>query len=311
MKLIPIQAATLTGDLDDSQFILGTVLSVTPIHDATGRYWLLLGYADNRVACLGGQHTILPRSGQQVRMVLTSSDRHNPCLEIKTWQRLPQHLPRSLLTRLYERCPDPSLLDRLWQVVASIPHSTLRRWLLGILAEADFSMPFVHLSASFNHHHAEAGGLLRHSLECAEWAGTLAKTTLPTAEAAIVMAAALLHDAGKVSARQSRHMPTVPHEVSTLTVLEPALRRLDKPWPQGAAALRQILAWPLTRETFPKLPGSLLVRLADQYSTALSARVLAFTTAPENYQWARLKTPTCNQTFNRVLNPDEVAYAQP
>lgn len=92
----------------------------------------------------------------------------------------------------------------------------------------------------------------------------------------------------------------VEHEVLSLTLLEPLLGELEKTWSQGAHALRQMLSWPSTSGKFPKFPGMLLVKLADQYSTALSARNMAFADLPAHYYWASLKTPHNVQLFNRI-----------
>lgn len=310
MKLTPIVSKTQSPGHAKPKFMLGSVLEVTLNSQNSNCYWLLLALADGRLACLEAEQLKKPSPGQQLRVTCCEYDRQNPSLKAQYWQPLPQHLPLNFLARLYAQCPDARLLDRLWQVLASVPDATLRCWLLGVFSDAEFSLGFVRLPASYNHHHSAPGGLLKHSLECAEWVGKIANTTLPAQEAGLVMTAALLHDAGKVAAYTSGNQPAVCHGVLTLTVLEPALRRLEQRWPQGAAALRQMLSWPLTREPFPRLPGSVLVRLADQYSTALSARRLAFRATPARYQWARLKTSTGHQRFDRVLPFPEVSHGK-
>lgn len=169
-----------------------------------------------------------------------------------------------------------------------------------MFAQRQFGLPFVQVAASQSHHHSEAGGLLLHSVECAEWVGTMANATLNAKETALSITAALLHDFGKVATMGNSSHRMVNHEILALTLLEPALLDLQKQWPQGAFALRYMLSWLANPRKFPKLPGVLLVKAADQYSAALSARDKAFQPLPQHYYWASLKTPYSVQFFHRV-----------
>jgi len=54
-----------------------------------------------------------------------------------------------------------------------------------LFAQRQFGLPFVQVAASQSHHHSEAGGLLLHSVECAEWVGTMANATLNAKETAL------------------------------------------------------------------------------------------------------------------------------
>jgi hypothetical protein len=223
------------------------------------------------------------------------------CSLINSWQVIPASHSLGVLERLYRITGQPEALDRLWGLIFRIPISSLRGMLSDLFANPRISLPFVQVPASHKHHHSHAGGLLLHSVECAEWVERVATGTLNSKEVSLAIVAALLHDMGKIETmNHSGVSRLVEHEVLSLTLLEPFLETLQAQWPQGAYALRQMLSWSTHSEKFPKLPGALLVKMADQYSTALSARNKAFHALPEHYYWASLKTSNSLQFFNRI-----------
>jgi len=225
----------------------------------------------------------------------------NPCLFITHWQRIRVPYPVDILDQIYRVTEPVSALDRLWGIIERISVPCLRAWLSNVLADTQLSLPFFQVPASNDHHHSSAGGLLLHSIECAEWVERITIATLNPKEAALAIVAALLHDFGKVVTMRSPEVSQmVAHEVLTLTLLEPALVELQLEWSQGAYALRQMLSWQTQPGKFPQLPGTLLVKMADQYSAALSAREKAFLGLPAYYFWAKLRTPYSIQSFNRI-----------
>jgi len=90
-----------------------------------------------------------------------------------------------LLDQLYRITEQPETLDRLWDIIQRIPVPVLRSWLSDLFANAQLSLPFVRMPASHNHHHSHAGGLLLHSVECAEWVEQVATGTLNPKEATL------------------------------------------------------------------------------------------------------------------------------
>ena len=72
-----------------------------------------------------------------------------------------QLIPRSM-------CPSSHLLERLQNMITLIAHDALRNFICWVLSDDYFVIPFVNAPASRKHHHNIAGGLLEHSLECAE-----------------------------------------------------------------------------------------------------------------------------------------------
>ncbi|MEQ1620561.1 MAG: HD domain-containing protein [Methylococcales bacterium] len=302
--------------------LIGQVESVMTRHTSGGEdIFVLLGLANGnllrgRWAAILGES--LPNLGDVIRIEITPNDAvvkirdslltgaasqstDKYCHPIIHWRGIPDTYPLTLLGSLYDLTEQPEALDRLWGIIDRIPVPDLRQLLNELFAHSRFSMPFVQVAASHNHHHSHPGGLLIHSVECAEWVERVATGTLNSKESALAVVAALLHDFGKIETMgTSGFSQLVAHEVLTLALLEPALTKLQTQWPQGAYALRQMLSWSTFTEKFPTLPGALLVKMADQYSTALSAREKAFKAQPEHYYWARLTTSHSIQLFNRI-----------
>jgi len=166
----------------------------------------------------------------------------------------------------------------------------LRDFIEGIL-ESEIGYKFLTLSASMNHHHSWSEGLLTHSVECTLMAGQLAMTWLNRAEAELTMVAALLHDIGKCGtfedtkshADLSRY---VTHEAYTLELLAPHLADLEVSWPIGANMLRHMLSHDTRTKAFPAFPGTLLVKMADHFSTAMDRRRALFEESPEYQHYA-------------------------
>ncbi|NOR69007.1 MAG: HD domain-containing protein [Methylomarinum sp.] len=191
---------------------------------------------------------------------------------------------------------------RLLKIILRLKDSRIRALMSDVFQTPEIILPFITAPASHHHHHSYPGGLLRHSVECAEFIQPLAGQTLTTAEAELTIVSALLHDLGKVvTMTESDTWHTVSHEVMTLSLLEPILSQLQTYWKQGAHTLRELLNPTSYKGQFPKFPGALLIKMADQYSTSLSAREMAFEGQPGYHYWACLKTPTASQYFNRVL----------
>ncbi len=112
------------------------------------------------------------------------------------------------------------------------------------------------MPASHKHHHSYTGGLLAHSIECAEWVENTAYSALETGEAELTLVTALLHDLGKIETminHNSRQI--VPHETLSLLLVEPFILKMQKKWQQGADTLRAMLSFSMNSEKFPNFPG--------------------------------------------------------
>lgn len=189
-------------------------------------------------------------------------------------------------------CPEVGCIEQLRELVGGLASGPLSSFIREVLADDTISLPFVTVPASRHHHHAWPGGLLVHSLECAEVLAALPCFTGGVRELGIV--AALLHDVGKIrtSVRTRGHPclgTLVGHDALTLEVLAPHLLSLDKCWPDGGAALRYLLTWRSgNRPRFlPLITIAEAVTTADRISCGLDRDEAAFATAPE---WQTLIT---------------------
>ena len=102
---------------------------------------------------------------------------------------------RQLLPSVGDVAPYWDTLDR-WR--SGIRGPRLRRTLDLFYADADFRARYEQSPASTTGHHAELGGLLRHTCEVAAIGRAIARVC--RADADVVLAGALLHDIGKLEA---------------------------------------------------------------------------------------------------------------
>jgi hypothetical protein len=191
------------------------------------------------------------------------------------------------LQRWIDTCPVPELAHFISQVFSDRELTT-----------AFFTRP-----ASERHHHAWPGGLAEHSLEVASRVETmLAHVT--EQERWLASAAGLLHDLGKIRTHQDDGRRTatgyvMKHEELTLELIAPALKSLDKSWPDGANALRYLLVG-MTKaaaEKRPWLPSLMVVQVADRMSAAEDARRQAFVNRPDWQRFATLDVPGSPSRF--------------
>ena len=181
-------------------------------------------------------------------------------------------------------CPIGGSIPRLHQLVTNIRNRALRNFLEGVFSNDSIAAPFVSLPGSISHHHVFAGGLLAHSLECAESVNSLPLFSCETKELGTV--AALLHDIGKIRTvnadsglKQSGFV--LSHDALTLEVLGHYLQRLEEDWPDGAIALRYLLTWKSNRHrSFPLMTIAEAVNSADRLSTGLDRERSVFSNLP-------------------------------
>lgn len=222
-------------------------------------------------------------------------------VEISDLQVFVSSYDLSYLDMLFHHAERPKDLVRLLQFIARIHDERVQQLLTELFQEKDIAVPFITLPASHNHHHNFAGGLLLHSIECAELIETTAYSTLSTCEADLTLVTALLHDLGKVETMNSANKRQfVPHEALSLLLIEPFLMKLQKQWQQGADALRAMLSFLMSSTQFPQFPGLVLVKMADQFSSSIAARKMAFEGTPDHFYFSRLQTPSATQFFNRL-----------
>jgi hypothetical protein len=199
--------------------------------------------------------------------------------------RIRNGAPEILCSSLCPQDPDPAIAwakVRVRVMLHWIDHAAIRPFLMAVFRDPDIGPAFADRPASIAHHHAYPGGLLVHSTEVA-W--RLFREPLASDEKALLVAAALLHDLGKIRCYEADGQRTVlgcrvDHEILTLELLAPHLRALDADWPAGGARLRQLLSWRASREQ-PTPPDALieLLRSADRLSARYQQPALALRSA--------------------------------
>jgi 3'-5' exoribonuclease len=176
---------------------------------------------------------------------------------------------------------------RLESLTQQIHTRALNSFLHDVLADDNLVRDFLQLPASYRHHHAWPGGLLVHSLECAEMVAAV--PGFRGAERELGIVAALLHDIGKVRTQGDKPLRwqqrlLLHHELFTFEVLASHLSRLDRRWPEGGMALRYLLSWKtgINRASIPAMTMAELIQSADRISAGLDRDEEAFGQAPKD-----------------------------
>lgn len=176
-------------------------------------------------------------------------------------------IPRSL-------CPLPLLMPFLEALLGHLKNTALRQFLSDVLSDDGIAFPFVSCPASLGYHHNYPGGLLRHSIECAQMIERYQEFAPEKKE--LGMVAALFHDIGKTLTMTPQMGLTslgraMDHDKLTLEILAPYLHSLDQGWPEGAAELRYLLTWRpgFKDKGFPKTPLANAVLAADRVSASI------------------------------------------
>lgn len=192
-----------------------------------------------------------------------------------------------LLSRTWVPPEAVSAFDRLIALLDRLKGHHVRSLAHRLFISHSIAEPFLCVPASRSHHHAGTGGLLIHSVECAEMAESLSQYVLPTHERELAVMGALLHDLAKIRIMKSRHtgghaIYGVTQEALNLEVLAPFLVRLDRDWPEGGAGLREILAPAPTYRSSSASPLLVtdLVRYIDRLSSGADIRTQRFRGAP-------------------------------
>jgi putative nucleotidyltransferase with HDIG domain len=185
--------------------------------------------------------------------------------------------------------PIPETVLQLSKLLGECIHLSITHFMEAVFTQPELAVPFFLLPASLDYHHDYPGGLAEHSIETARIAISAFPGT-SVEEQALTMAAALLHDIGKVKTLTEQGQRTTEgrvmrHEHLTLELLAEPLKVLARLWPDGATALRYLLTYAPEQISRPLLPCAMAVTYADRMSASLSARRKALAQHPARHNF--------------------------
>lgn len=167
--------------------------------------------------------------------------------------------------------PSPEELLTLHEIVNSIEDVTIKQFINSVFGDSSIIIPFILNQASRSNHHSYPGGLLKHSIECAQIVKEIMATlNCSTIEMDIAVACALLHDVGKIFSHDERKrgIPFIHHDEVTLEVLGNHLKELDSMNMNYGTAIRYFLIW--RNRKFEPIPSNFIGELivcADRISS--------------------------------------------
>jgi len=180
----------------------------------------------------------------------------------------------------FSHTPAQHLLPQLVQIESQIKHPALKTFVASVFTDMSIAIPFLSVPGSLKHHHNEAGGLLRHSIECAQIAAAIPMLNDDHRDMAII--GALLHDIGKIwvfnDMRRTNLGHLVDHQALTLEVFALQLQKLTTAWPDAALALRHILTCrSIKRWGYePRMAIASVVQMADKISVEMDMEKRSF-----------------------------------
>jgi len=225
---------------------------------------------------------------------------------LERWRLFKSHLPSERIQSLYQYAYHVDSLLNLLELIQGIKTWVLRDFAESLLYNDSLMKAWLTIPASKRHHHSFPGGLMAHSLEVAKMVKDDMRYLdgeVKVSEQDVTVLAALLHDIGKTQTLgQANHTDLgrlVDHEKLTLMILAEPISQLKQKWPQGASALQYLLVWKTT-DGFSRFIGGEIIKNADQISTKLSLRRMAFEGKPEYFNYAVLKLGYKEQYLNRL-----------
>lgn len=216
---------------------------------------------------------------------------------IKSWHLLPREWVAEEGLDAFDKLL--GLLDRL-------QHEAMVAFVDQVFSDGAIAKHFLNISASRKHHHPTPGGLLNHSVECAEMVEEMGRRLLSPHERDLAVVGALLHDIGKIRTLCPARSGTgaihgVCQSALNLEVLAPYMPDLQTAWSSGANALRAILAparYSMQSGGWSPLLLTDVVRYIDRLSAGKDLRTRSFSDRPD---WQCYMTTPQGQPLVRVL----------
>lgn len=199
---------------------------------------------------------------------------------------------------LYQSAYDFCDLLEFFELTQQIQILSLKGFIKSLINQTDLMQKFVSLPASRSYHHIYPGGLLKHSLECANSVKRdldAQKHRISQLEREVTLLAALLHDIGKTETLTYQQgnanvTPTgylIAHEDLNISVIYPSLEKLKQQNHQAARTLQYLLIWNhsyhKSRDPYCKFIGGNLIKEADRFSTGMDVREQIFNGKPSHH----------------------------
>lgn len=226
--------------------------------------------------------------------------------QVEDWRLFKSSLSQPMIMNLYQSSQHIESLLNLLNLIESFTAKAVKDFAHSLLFNDLLMTKWLSLPASKHHHHSFPGGLIVHSIEVAQLVQKhlqFIESEVSQAERDITILAALLHDIGKTQTLDQNHHTNlgrlVDHEQLTLLVLAEPLSQLSKTWPEGSNTLQYLLGWKM-KDGFCKYIGGEMIKNADQISTKLSLRRMAFADKPDYYQFSKVSTPGKEWYLNRL-----------
>ncbi len=178
-------------------------------------------------------------------------------------------------------CVDGADPERLRMLIERLRTAPFRHFMEGVVDDLVLLRRFFQVKASYKHHHSVAGGLLRHSLECAEITEQAVQAAPQSCNMAIddnlrdaLVLAALFHDFGNTlthSSESSWILRKTAHEHLSLVALAGHLPRLAHLSSPAHATLIHLLVQDAQGKGYASpLPLIDTIRMADRMSAGLA-----------------------------------------
>jgi len=179
--------------------------------------------------------------------------------------------------KLYHTAPsldslNPTITSRLHNMTSKIESGPLREFLNDVFSDISLMSDWRLVPASLKYHHCYCGGLIEHSIECAEIVANA--PNLPKYHREVGIVAALFHDIGKIKTMTPDMKRTelgkfVNHEALTTELLRDHLIRLETFSSTAAYLLRH--TWSSMSAKYwaykPAFPLVSVVKMADRISS--------------------------------------------
>ena len=218
-----------------------------------------------------------------------------PVIDVTSLEPLYQVSDKLLLPA--QLCPVTGLLDRFKAVLGQVTIEPLIQFVIDVFSDQELGTRLLTCPASIGYHHNYAGGLLEHSIECAE--SVAAEPNISAVERQLGIIAALLHDIGKTrffsADLKFLQVALNSHDSFTLYLLAPYLKRLEAQWSDGAEALIYLWEWlGQGKREAPAIGAAVALKKADELSCSMFNSRQAFIGQPE---WKRLASQNGRRDF--------------